>query len=303
MRRTLSFGSANRSLRFFYQRLAWVTAVAVIAVPSYGAAQENAPGDPVTVPGIEIAGIGKVDEVQGHFALPARPTGKLPAVLILHGSGGVTGRGAFYAKSLIDAGIATLEITMFPPEGRPRVPRMNIPHAAAALKWLAQHPQVDSERLGVMGFSWGGIISVLMPSEHVQGQLGADVPRPAAFVSFYPVCSSISRMFDNPKGNFYEANKGMRAVPFLIYVGSRDDTEDGERPCDALVAMWPAAAQKHAIVRNVEGATHGFDTQRSEAFHYVRPRDKRTVHVVPSPRDAIEARATVADFFVKTLRP
>lgn len=180
---------------------------------------------------------------------------------------------------------------------------MNIPHAAAALKWLAQHPQVDSERLGVMGFSWGGIISVLMASEHVQGQLGADVPRPAAFVSFYPVCSSISRMFGNPKGNFYEANKGMRAAPLLIYVGTRDDTEDGERPCDALVAMWPEAARQHAIVRNVEGASHGFDTRKPSAYTYLRPRDKKIINVVPSPKDAAEARATVVGFFLKPLRP
>lgn len=39
-------------------------------------------------------------------------------MLILHGSGGVDGRGAFYAQALQDAGIATLEITIFRPGGR-----------------------------------------------------------------------------------------------------------------------------------------------------------------------------------------
>ena len=102
-------------------------------------------------------------------------------MLILHGSGGVDGRGAFYAKALQEAGIATLEITMFPPGGRPRTgTKATMPRAAAALRWLPAQPTVDGQRLGVMGFSWGGSMSVLMSSELVQERLGKDVPKPAA---------------------------------------------------------------------------------------------------------------------------
>jgi dienelactone hydrolase len=46
-----------------------------------------------------------------------------------------------------------------------------MPHAAAALKWLAAQPNVNGQRLGVTGFSWGGIMSVLMSSELVQERL------------------------------------------------------------------------------------------------------------------------------------
>ena len=54
----------------------------------------------------------------------------------------------------------------------------------------------------------------------------------------------------------------------LIHVGTRDDFEEGERPCDALVAMWPAAAREHTTVRYVEGATHDFDSQKSGGQAY-----------------------------------
>ncbi len=67
-----------------------------------------------------LAGVRRVacvGEVPARFGGPAGAPPKVPAVLILHGSGGVDGRGAFYAQALQDAGIATLEITMFRPAG------------------------------------------------------------------------------------------------------------------------------------------------------------------------------------------
>ena len=42
---------------------------------------------------------------------------KIPAVVIVHGSCGVDGRGNFYGEALNDAGIATLEIDMWAARG------------------------------------------------------------------------------------------------------------------------------------------------------------------------------------------
>jgi 3-carboxy-cis,cis-muconate cycloisomerase len=190
-------------------------AVAALTIPRFAAAQE-APGETVAIPGAAFSSW-SVDEVRGRFGRPAGATGKVPAVLILHGSGGVDGRGAYHAKALQGAGIATLEITMFPPGGRPRAGnRATMPHAVAALKWLAGRADVDAGRLGVMGFSWGGGMTVLMASELVQEQLGPDVPRPVAFAPFYPVCGGIARSLARPEHPFYGAEKRMGAAPMLI---------------------------------------------------------------------------------------
>jgi dienelactone hydrolase len=274
-------------------------AAAALVVSRIGAAQE-APGERVTIPGAEIPEWGNVGEFPGRFGRPPGSTAKLPAVLILHGSGGVDGRGSFHAKALQEAGIATLEITMFPPGGRPRAGRKaNMPHAAAALKWLAAQPGVDAQRLGVMGFSWGGGLAVLMSSELVQERLGKDVPKPIAFAPFYPVCSGRSREFASPQSPFYNAHTRMSAAPMLIYAPTLDDYEQGERPCDAMVAMWPAAARDQATVRNVEGATHAFDTQgRARTFN-----DGGLIRVTPSPGAAEEARQAIVRHFVKNLDP
>ena len=292
----------------FRWRLALLVAAAALVVSSLGAAETKAPGETVLIPGVNIPGWGQVDQVPGRFSLPSGSKPKVPAVLMLHGALGVDGRGAFYAKALNDAGIATLEITMFPPNSPPRGGvKETMPYAAAALKWLAAQPSVDGQRLGVMGFSWGGMMSVLMSSELVQERLGKEVPRPVAFAPFYPVCSLMARILVNPKSAFYLAHTRMSGAPMLIQVGTRDDFEEGERSCDTLVAMWPAAARAHTTVRYIEGATHDFDSQKSRAGQayqkFSHGGHGGMVSVVPSPKDAAEARQAVVSFFVKQLHP
>ena len=281
-------------------RLVLLIMAAALVLSSLGAAQTDAPGEPVTIPGAEISGWGQVDKVPARFGRPSGSTPKVPAVLILHGSDGVDGRGAFYAKALQDAGIAILEITMFPPGGRPpEGVRATMPHALAALKWLAAQPDVNVQRLGVMGFSWGGMMSVLMSSELIQERrLGKDVPKPAAFAPFYPTCSNLHR-------GFSPAAARMSATPMLIHVGTHDDYEEGERSCDPLIATWPEAARKQVTVHYLEGATHGFDLQMPKQFYdkFARAGQGGMVSVVPSPKDAAEAREAIVKFFVKHLKP
>jgi dienelactone hydrolase len=108
-------------------------------------------------------------------------------------------------------------------------------------------------------------MSVLLASELVQERLGKDVPRTAAFAPFYPVCSGMARNLANPRYPFYNAHTRMSAAPLLIHAGTRDDYEQGERPCDSFVASWPPADSERAPVRYFEGATHGFDSQSGSA--------------------------------------
>ena len=281
-------------------------AVAALTIPDFAAAQLEAPGEPVTIPGAAYSKW-SVKEVRARYGRPPVATGKLPAVLILHGSGGVDGRGAFHATALQEAGIATLEITMFPPRGRPREGHgATMPYGAAALKWLAARPEIDAERLGVMGFSWGGVMTILMASELVQEQMGQDVPKPVAFAPFYPVCTNMARFVARPDHTFFGAYQRMGTAPMLIHIGTHDDYETVERPCDALIAMWPTAARERVTVRNVEGATHGFDSQigsRQFFDEFANGGRGGRVHVIASHKDAAEARQAIVRFFLTNLKP
>jgi dienelactone hydrolase len=177
---------------------------------------------------------------------------------------------------------------MFGPGAQPQAPRENLPHAAAALKWLAEQPSVDAQRLGVMGFSWGGMIALITASELAQEKLGNDIPKPAAFAPFYPNCTPLARNWLIPQNPLHNAHTRMSATPMLIQVGTRDENEDAERSCSAFVATWPAAARVHTTVRYVEGATHAFDA---------------SVASNPDLKEAVEARQAVVDFFTKNLQP
>lgn len=270
------------------------------------AAAADDAGESVTIPGASIPGWGEVDSVPGRFTLPHAAPAKVPAVLILHGAFGEDARGSAIAGELQKAGIATLQITMFEQGQRPREGRKaTMPHAAAALRWLGAQPRVNAARLGVMGFSWGGGMSVLLASGLVQDRLGKDVPKPVAFAAFYPTCTDLVAQQKNPLHAFYQANAQMSGAPVLIYVGTRDDYEVGERPCDALVAMWPEPARDNATIRYIEGGTHDFDALESRTFHDSASHGGRggSVSIVPNPEAAAAARQGVVQFFVTNLRP
>ena len=92
-------------------------------------AQPDAPGEAVVIPGAEVADWGRVEKVYGHFGKPpgdsATHSPKLAAVLILHGSNGVDGRVAYYAKALQEAGIASWKSRCsHPVDGRDPAPRL-----------------------------------------------------------------------------------------------------------------------------------------------------------------------------------
>ena len=107
--------------------------------------------------------------VSGQLRVPTTETGeRLPAVVIVHGSAGVDSRGTFYVEALNDAGIATLEIDMWAARGwlggitgRPRGVPETLPDAYGALTFLAAQPRIDPVRIGIMGFSWGGVVTML----------------------------------------------------------------------------------------------------------------------------------------------
>lgn len=184
--------------------------------------------------------------------------GPAPAVLICHGSDGVDGRGAFHAAALNGAGIATFEIDMWAARGvargaaaRPRSVPETLPDAFAAAAFLARQPEIDPQRIGVLGFSWGGVVALLSATRRWRERLGAGAPSFAAHAALYPVCWS------------YEVTPGMSladltGAPILIQAGDADAYDDPDG-LDQLLARLPAASR--ALIRGIThpGAGHGFD--------------------------------------------
>ena len=198
----------------------------------------------------------------GKLMLPLddeRPANKsLPAVLICHGSDGVDGRGEFYAPALHEIGVATLEIDMWAARGtgrgaaaRPGSPIETLPDAFGALRFLAAQPEVNPARIGIMGFSWGGVVSLLSAVRRHADPLRGAGPGFAAHAANYPVCWVYHRV---PAMTLID----LTGAPVLVQTGDLDTYDDPDAGAKLLAALAPEDA-RHVRQRTHRGAGHGFD--------------------------------------------
>ena len=115
---------------------------------------------------VSFRGVGN-SRVPAFIVVP-HAAGRHPAVLFLHGSGGTRLDLIGSAAKLALGGVVTMTITE-PADAQTYRPL--VVDARRALDVLAARPDVDSSRLGVVGFSLGGQIAAILA--------GAD-PRPKA---------------------------------------------------------------------------------------------------------------------------
>ena len=231
-----------------------------------------------------------------------RSDAPVPAVVIVHGTSGVDSRGAFHAQALNDAGFATLELDMWSPRqlhggvgtgGRPENVPETLPDAFGALVYLASRPEIDAQRIGITGFSWGGVVSMLTATRPYCEQYLADQPlRFAAHAPFYPVCWGYNRL---PGYEFAE----LTGAPVFIQSGECD-TYDEPDSCARLRQSLSAEARQHLDVAMYPDATHAFDRMEptqvvNDPFAYLGRGGE--VKMAANPEVAATARQAAVAFF------
>ena len=169
-------------------------------------------------------------EAKGHLYTPgavARAKSR-PAVVILPGLGGIIpARELRYAEMLAKQGYVTLAIDAFGSRNAAykthslralRVTEtMMLADAYAGLAHLASLPMVDPRRIAVMGFSYGGMISVLAAYEQLAALFAVEGQRFAGHVSYYGC--SVPRLEDPTT----------TGAPIEIFLGALDRNIDPER--------------------------------------------------------------------------
>jgi len=226
---------------------------------------------------------------RGCFMLVENP----PAIVILHGSGGMDTRNVFYAQKL-QRRFATLSVEMFDGSvsagtGRPELPLFNYSHAFGALKFLIEAEgfidkngtvvaedeagsvrkiAANPDAIGCLGLSWGGVICNQVATELYSQQFGDELYgtdyRFAAHVANYPVCYG-RNVVPFPGLQFGRAfGAELTGAPLLIQVGSLDaydnaDGQSGSETCNMLKNSLSPDEQELVDVVVFEGGYHAFD--------------------------------------------
>ncbi len=196
--------------------------------------------------------------IAGVLALPAGAkapgAAKVPAMVVVHGSSGVLKNDWDWAARMNGLGYASFTIDNFTGRGivetatdQSRLsPMADVAGALAALRLLATHPAIDAKRIGVIGFSRGGLVAVATALDPLRRAVIDGELRFAAHVGVYVGCgvSYISAQVDGS--------------PMLMLLGGKDDyTPPG--PCLAYADALRARGEPvSAIV--YPNAYHGFDS-------------------------------------------
>ena len=126
--------------------------------------------------------------------------------------------------------------------------------AYAALALLSTHPAIDSSRIGMMGFSYGGMAVRIAMDERVREAMVPDRPGFAAFVDTYGPC-------------FQDwGTRRVNGAPLLTLRGTEDRSND-------LAACADREAELRALgvdvdARVYEGAGHAWESD-TPRLHYL----------------------------------
>jgi len=128
---------------------------------------------------------GSLATIWGDLRLPPQATGRVPVVILVHGTVGLGAREERWADEFNTLGVATFALDSFrgrglaPPfeSGGLPSPLAMIVDVYRALALLVTHPRLDPGRVAIMGFSRGGgtaLYASLKRFQRVHGPAGAE---------------------------------------------------------------------------------------------------------------------------------
>src|SRR5258705_885455 len=196
---------------------------------------------------------GKEVTVAGEFRI-AQGSGKLPVVVLMHGSSGVGAGMDPWVRHFNTMGISTFVIDGFSGRGLTAVGpnqallgRLNfIVDIYRSLEILAKHPRVDPDRIVLMGFSRGGQAALYASLDRFQKLWNKSGAQFAAYIPFYPDCSTT-----------YDNDTDVTSRPIQIFHGTPDDFNP-VASCKAYLTRLQDA-KRDVVLTEYPDSEHGFD--------------------------------------------
>jgi dienelactone hydrolase len=196
---------------------------------------------------------GKPVTVAGEFRI-AQGSGRLPVVVLMHGSSGIGATMEPWVRQFNAMGISTFVIDGFSGRGLTAVGpnqallgRLNlILDIYRSLDILAKHPRVDPDRIALMGFSRGGQAALYASLDRFNKLWNKSGVQLAGYIPFYPDCSTT-----------YVTDTEVAARPIRIFHGSPDDYNP-VASCKAYVQRLQGA-KRDVVLTEYPDSAHGFD--------------------------------------------
>jgi dienelactone hydrolase len=192
-------------------------------------------------------------KIGGELRLPSA-TMRVPAVILVHGSGGVGANVDWWAKELNGIRVAAFLMDSFTGRGiietitdQSRLANLSmIVDAYRALELLSRHARIDASRIALMGFSRGGFVALYASLKRFRRMHGPDGVEFAAHIPFYAQCNTA-----------YIGDEEVSDCPIRLFHGTADDYVSIE-PCRKYVKRLRRAG-KDIQLTEYAGAHHAFD--------------------------------------------
>src|SRR5690606_3249674 len=200
------------------------------------------------------AGRGQQATISAALRIPASSAERMPAIVLLHGSVGISAGLERWSRELNDLGVATLQLDSFTGRGivdtsadQSQIGTLTMMYDAyRALELLAKHPRIDPARIGVLGGSRGGVPALYSSMTRFQRMYGAPGTLFAVHLVFYTNCNTI-----------YLDDTDVADRPIRLFHGTADDTARLE-PCRSYADRLRAAGND-VLLHEYDGAHHAFD--------------------------------------------
>jgi dienelactone hydrolase len=199
-------------------------------------------------------GVGTPVVISGDLRIPRGAAGRIPAMVIVHGSDGITAGEVGWAEDLVKIGVAAFLMDSFSGRGIRETysdqGRINslvmILDAYRALGLLATHPRIDPTRIGVLGLSKGGWVTLYASLRRFQRMHGPGGLEFAVYLPFYPGCN-----------NRFIGDENVSDRPIRIFNGEADGQSLFTK-CSELAQRLRRAGKDVEIV-GYPGAYHALD--------------------------------------------
>jgi dienelactone hydrolase len=205
--------------------IAIIALLLALALPSVLRAQERVsiPSETPALMGAFLHRQAPPQTVVGYLYMPANAAGPVPALILKHDSDGLEGPGGdnlrAWAKLLASWGVAAFVVDSFGPRGVSGTASdqaqlsqwVDVADAFSALKVLTADPRIDRNRIGIMGWSRGGLVAMITALETARQAVIDGDAKFAAHIVFY-----------GPSSTQYR-DRATDGAPMLFFHGEADD--------------------------------------------------------------------------------